>query len=547
MRPNPAVIWARVSTPGQAETSLPTQIDRCRAKLEQLGYCTIHTFAVDWSSMDLYSCPEFQQLWNLIRNREVRAVVTLDRDRLQARGLQRLVFMSEMEEAGIKLLICQGPPILEGPEGQIVELALAIGKERSVLRARQGSKDGLHDRVVKFRKPICTHKLYGYNWDKTGLRLLPNAEWPNVKFIFDELVAGASYTPIIRELARRGIPSPSGQQVWNKTALSNIVHNPTYAGRYFALKKVAVEPKERKTNSYGNSSCRKLPLEQAHFLPEVEIVDPPITWEQRGQIIDQLAKHQKLAERNARRKYLLRGILVCESHRGKGGQWRRYHGQPNPRNPNSWRYVCPVGGCTHSHIDGPMIENWLKGTLTTILYQQPDEFYQRVIGLNNRKQVEASLKKDLRKVEARYNRSLQHEASLEDRYIKGEIDENVYPLLKAKYRNERQGAGVQRDDILAQLSELGREKEVIDSIEATRTRLISKYSRSEITYEQWRQLFTALNVEVHVKTTGEPALVRLRKRRGGITDVLGIPLELWLGVLIKPEGAQTVLAQPAPG
>ena len=546
-RAKPSAIWARVSTPGQVETSLPTQIDRCRAKLEQVGYSAIHTFAVDWSSLDLYSCPEFQQLRNLIRNREVRAVVILDRDRLQAKGLQRLVFMTEMEEAGVELVLCQGHPILEGPEGQIVELALALGKERAVLRARQGSKDGLHDRVVKFRKPICTHKLYGYKWDEIGLHLLPNDEWPNIKLIFDMLLNGASYTPIIRALDKRSILSPSGQREWNKTALSNIVHNPTYAGRYFALKKVAVEPKQRKTSSYGNSSCRKLPLEQAEYLPEVKIMDPPITWEQRGRIIDQLAKHQKLAERNAKRKYLLRGIIVCGIHKGKGGQGRIYHGQPHPHNPNSWRYTCPVGGCLHSHIDGPQIELWLTGMLTTILIQQPDQFYQWISDPNNRKQLETNLEKDLRKVEARCNRSLQHEASLEDSYIKNEIDEAVYPLLKAKYRNERQSAKTWRDEILAQLGQLGREKEVIDSVGDIRFRLISKHMHSQITYDQWRQLFAALNVEVHVEASGEPAFISLRKRKGGITDALGVPLALWLGVPIKLEVLKTMLAQPGPG
>jgi hypothetical protein len=53
-----------------------------------------------------------------------------------------------------------------------------------------------------------------------------------------------------------------------------------------------------------------------------------------------------------------------------------------------------------------------------------------------------------------------------------------------------------------------------------------------------------LNVEVHVKESGEPALTRLRKRKGGITDVLGVPLELWLGVPIKPEAMNIVLARP---
>ena len=169
-----AAVWARVSTSSQTETSLPSQVSRCKEKAEKAGYAVTQTFQVDWTSVDLYSCRAFQELCSLIRNREIQAVVVLDRDRLAAKGLQRLIFLSELKEAGVELLICQGPPVVDGPEGQIVELALAIGKERQVLRAKQGSKDGLHDRAARRLLPVTYHKLYGYQWDKPNNRLIPD-------------------------------------------------------------------------------------------------------------------------------------------------------------------------------------------------------------------------------------------------------------------------------------------------------------------------------------------------------------------------------------
>ncbi len=229
----PAAVWARVSTNSQAETSLPSQISRCREKLEQFGYSVIHIFQVDWTSMDLFSCREFQQLINLIKGHEIEALGVYDRDRLDAKGLQRLIFLSECKDAGIEIFICHGSPIIDGPEGQIVELALAIGKERQVLRARQGSKDGLHDRAFIHKKPVTYHKLYGYQWDKESNRLVPDDNWSNVKLIFDMLLEGASYNPIIQELKKRAILSPSGQPEWNKTAISNFILIRAYAGRFY--------------------------------------------------------------------------------------------------------------------------------------------------------------------------------------------------------------------------------------------------------------------------------------------------------------------------
>ncbi len=315
-----AAIWARVSTSSQAETSLPSQVYRCKEKLEYVGYVVTHVFEDDWSSLDLFASPKFQQLINLIRDKEIEALGIFDRDRLEAKGLQRLLFLSECQDAGVELVICQGPPIIDGPEGQIVELALAIGKERQVLRARQGSRDGLHDRAVKYGKPVTYRPIYGYDWDKENNRLVPNAQYPNLKLIFDMMIAGSTYFPVLQELKKRGILSPSGQLEWNKTTLSGILHNPAYAGRFHALKTHACEPSQRpKKSKRVNSSQKRLKLEESYYLANIEVVNPPIDWEQRARIIEQLAQHQKLSQRNANRDYLLRGLIICGTHQGKKG------------------------------------------------------------------------------------------------------------------------------------------------------------------------------------------------------------------------------------
>ncbi|MBA7635060.1 hypothetical protein ES703_42660 [subsurface metagenome] len=338
-----AAIWARVSTDSQAETSLPSQVSRCKERLDPSCVIT-HIFEDDWSSLDLFASPKFQQLRSLIKSRDTDVIAVLDRDRLEAQGLQRLIFLSECKEAGVELVICQGPPIIDAPEGQIVELALAIGKERQVLRARQGSRDGLHDRAVKRGLPVTYRPIYGYDWDKQNNRLIPNADYPNLKLIFSLVLHdGWGYTPVLQELKRRGILSPSGQPEWNKQTLSSILRNPVYAGRFYALKVRSCEPTQRpKRSKRVNSSQKRLKLEEAHYMPNVQVVDPPITWEQRGRIFAQLAEHQKLSQRNAKNDYLLRGVILCGTHYGKQGEPRRYHGQPHN---GSWRYVCPVGGC----------------------------------------------------------------------------------------------------------------------------------------------------------------------------------------------------------
>ena len=531
-----------MSTHDQRETSIPSQIDRCKALLEQEGFAASHTLCADWTSLDLFSCPEFQELRSLIKDRDIEALAVFDRDRLEAKGLQRLVFLSECREAGVKLKICQGPPVLDEPEGQLVELALAIGKERQVLRARQGSRDGLHDRVLKRRLPTSRHKLYGYKWQEERI-LVPDENWPNVKLIFDMLLDGSTYWPIIGELKKRGILSPQGYPEWNKAAISNMVHNPSYTGRYYALKKQAVTPVKRNGITYGNSSQKKLPLDEAHYIPEIEIVNPPITWEQRLQILDQLAKHQKLAQRSAKRDYLLRGMIFCGTHTGKKGEPRAYHGQPHHE---SWRYTCPVGGCQHPYIDGPEIEKWVEGAVGTTLYLQPDQLYKLISGEEHRQKTEQSLKNELSQLDTKYNRHVQLEATLEDRYLRNEVGADVYSLLKARYRTEREGLKMRQDEVLEELAQIGREKEVIRSIHEIKSRIIRNVALDQLPDSEWRKLFEVMNIRVYVKAKGEAEIVRLRKK-GTSTEVLGIPLELAYGIPISARAVSIASAKPEPG
>ncbi len=125
-----AAIWARVSTHDQRELSLDSQVNAVRRILVERGY-EVPDWAVlkvEWTSTDLLACPEFQSLLAWVDAGRVNALGALDRDRFQAQGLQRLLFLSECQERGVQVITAQGVPMLEGGEGQLVELSLALGK-----------------------------------------------------------------------------------------------------------------------------------------------------------------------------------------------------------------------------------------------------------------------------------------------------------------------------------------------------------------------------------------------------------------------------------
>jgi hypothetical protein len=528
-----AVVWARVSTHDQAETSIPSQVSRCKASLEHAGYMVTRILSADWTSLDLYSCPQFQELRELIRNREVAALAIFDRDRLEAKGLQRLVFLSELKEAEVELVICQGPPIIDGPEGQLVELALAIGKERQVLRAGQGSRDGLHDRAVSRHLPVTYHKLFGYQWDKLNNKLMPDDNWDTLKLIFDLLLKGNGYGPVIRELKQRRISSPTGLEEWNKTALSAIVHNPSYTGKYYALKKRASEPTQRRGQTYGNSSCRKLPLEESVYIPEIEIIKPPITWAQRAQILNQLAIHQKLAKRHAKRDYLLRGIILCGTHRGKKGEPRIYHGQPHGK--DSYRYICPVGGCPHPYIPGPQFESSIKEVIRNML-KHPMWTAPATYHLVNKEETAKILRAELHTLELKQKKSINKLAILEERFILNQVTSEVYQQLKDKYLAEQTWLNTRHSEIVSMLTQLSYEQDAEERFQELQEQFSDNlYNRSpEITQEEWRRILEILNVKVFIEKKG-PRLEAGIPPCERFTDEKNVMSELGNIVLGSPE------------
>lgn len=548
IRIKPAAIWARVSTPDQREPSLPSQIDRCRAKLEQEGYAVVNTLFTDWSSLDLFDCPQFQELRRLIKDEKIQALCVFDRDRLEAKGLQRLVFLSECKEAGVKMIICQGPPILDEPEGQLVELAMAIGKERQVLRARQGSKDGLHDRALKRRLPTSRHRLYGYKWEGDR-QLVPDDNWSTLKLIFDMLLADSTYQPIINELKKRVILSPQGQMEWNKAAISNIAHNPVYAGRYYALKKQAVKPVKRRGNTYGNSSQRKLSLDEAHYIPDIKIVNPPITWEQRLQILEQLAKHQKLAQRNAKRDYLLRGMIFCETHRGKKEGARVFHGRPRG---NSWCYVCPVGGCETPYINGQFAESFVKGYVTAVLFLSPDEFYMSISDTGNRDELTKNSNRELQKLQKEFDQLVNNQARIEDDHYNQKVDNDIYQRLKVKYQARRQWIRNRQDEILNKLAQLGHEKEVVDSWWELKNKVFDRLSKpTTLANSEWRVLLTKMNFKWLIEQEDTPMMIKTTSDENLTKDERSIlrksTIELGLPIKDPSIVRDIVLSRPEPG
>ena len=495
-----AAIWARVSTEGQGETSLPDQIAEVKAMLENRGYTVPpeRILSVDWSSPELSSCPQYDKLKDWIMGCEVEAVGVFNRDRLVAEGIGRLVFIKLCKDKGVELIPCHGSPLADGRDGELIAFIEGWSREGEVELKQIRSKFGLRKKAKDRRLPVSRHREFGYDWEGYR-RLIPNKDWPTLKLICDLLHARNTYKGIARELKLRTIPSPTGNPAWSSSTIRHIAHNPVNAGRYYALKGQSVEPAKRSPYSnrqYGKTSYRYLPLEESIYLPEVEIINPPVTWEEQTQLLVQAKQRQALSKRNGKRDYLLRGLIFCDTHLGKHSEPLRYNGISAN---NSYGYRCPIGGCIKQKLNGPRIEAWVKRETRVLLFmaETEDGYLEAMAGVNNIKATEESLRQELQSLEGKHNRNVNTEVELEERSLLGKVDAEVYERLKLRFTAKRQWITNRRDEIRYQLAQLNRQAEAKDVLNEIHQKFWRRFDT--LSTAEWRDLLLLLNVEVHVR------------------------------------------------
>lgn len=157
---------------------------------------------------------------------------------------------------------------------------------------------------------------FGFTLDKEAtvpdghVPLFPSPQHANVaREIFTRIAGGATLIGEIARLNALGVPSESvyaggtvlerGQGRWTLSRLSRMVHNPAYKGFHIT---------ETKRGGRIERPC-------------ASIIDPDL-WQRAN---DQLAANRKLSKKNAKRDYLLSGLIRCaHCHRGYSGTAKSY-------------------------------------------------------------------------------------------------------------------------------------------------------------------------------------------------------------------------------
>lgn len=313
-----AVLYARVSTDEQAKedkTSIETQIEECRKYAERIGYTIVAEFREDFTStVPMVERPEGRKLTDMLTRRDAEAVIARRVNRLSRDVVDLMVTARQWLRAGVEIHIAQHGRKVEREDDIVFMFEGWQGtQERKDIVER--ATEALYNKARSGRVVGTGNAPYGYRYGK-GCLIIVEEEAKVVRLIFiwytegDERGKPLPLHAISRRLSELKIPTPvesgrkgarvRGAGIWNDSTVRGILMNETYCGvwRY---------GKTKSAGRQGNVTRSKQGVENQVAVAVPAIIDRE-TWE-RAQ--ERRAYNKRMAQRNCRHDYLLRGMIRC--------------------------------------------------------------------------------------------------------------------------------------------------------------------------------------------------------------------------------------------
>lgn len=329
-----AAIYARVSTEEQKEGQT---IDSQIAELERFaagqGWTVIDVYKDEGWSGALLARPQLDRLRDDASKAVFNIVLINDVDRL-ARDVSHLgVVKRDLERSGIQVIFRKLPAEKSPTQNLMVNILGSFAEfEREMISDR--TRRGRRHKIEVRQQYLGGNTAYGYRYvpkdkaaGKEGFLEIVTEEASVVRQMFDWVdKEGLSAQRVTEHLSELHIPPRKGGNRWGKSSVLRILRCEMYAGVWHYNKHRGCEPenpahngrykKHLKSSTRLRAKSEWIPL----ALPaELQIIER----QQWQRVQQQLDRNFAFSTRNAKHKYLLRGLVRC------GGCGATYVGDPN--------------------------------------------------------------------------------------------------------------------------------------------------------------------------------------------------------------------------
>jgi site-specific DNA recombinase len=342
-----AVIYARVSTVEQGQGySLPTQLESCRKYAAERGYTVVAEFT-DMHTGTEIDRPGLNELYEFVEKNGADLVIVHDLDRLSREVGNQAIIEMEMSRAGLEIEYVLGQ-YAKTPEGELTKNIKAViaqyENRQRVERSRRGKRGRVEAGYVLMpagRAP------FGYEYiseKRKGWLVINDEQAEVIRQMYKWMVEdGHSSYIIAHKLFEEGVLSKGdmsptvikkeGPASWSPATVRRMLSNSVYKGTWHY-------GKTRRYKVNGRTVQRRIPESEWIAVQVPAIVDEK-TWEAAQ---DRLKTNKQMSRRNARRQYLLRGMVFCPCGRRRVGCYKNHLDRAYYRCPATeseyWRSRC---------------------------------------------------------------------------------------------------------------------------------------------------------------------------------------------------------------
>lgn len=314
-----AALYARVSTRRQEkEATIDSQIAQLEAHAEVQRYALSreHYFIDQAVSGKYLARPGLDRLRDAALSGAFEVVLCLSPDRLARQLGAQQVVLAELQRVGVEMIFLNQPRLDDSPQAQLLlNIQGAFAEyERVVIsdRMRRG-------KLYRLRQgqSVPTQAPYGYRF-QPATREQASA-WGVVAeqaIVVEQMFVwytqdNLTVSQVAQRLNGQAVPSPEGQR-WTTSTVGRLLRQPAYKGTAYYNRHQADYSNIGQPRRQGQGRLQ-FPRYNARPAEEwIEIRVLPLVSETIWQAAqERLAMNTRFAQRNSRRPYLLRGLLVC--------------------------------------------------------------------------------------------------------------------------------------------------------------------------------------------------------------------------------------------
>ena len=222
-----AYTYARFSSAMQHESSIEAQQDAMAAYAASHGIRIIRQYADRARSGTNDNRPAFQQMIADLRKAPVDYVLVHKADRFARNRYDAAVYQKIIQDRGARL-VAVAQDFGTGPEAVILESLMQAMAEYYSLNLSTEIKKGKTVRA-KAGKSSGGIAPFGYRHDGKGSYAIVDEEAHYIKKLYDAVLRGEPYGPIIRDMEARGIRGHLGATITSRT-ITDMLLLPVYAG-----------------------------------------------------------------------------------------------------------------------------------------------------------------------------------------------------------------------------------------------------------------------------------------------------------------------------